>query len=923
MVLQKQYAKTHQFQLITLAILGILAILVLVAPNKAQNRLSGTLRGEIKDEFGGLIIGATLNLKNIDGETRKTVTNKTGNFKFENLDFGKYSLEISATGFAEHSENIEVKPGDSKRHSITLYPTIRADVEVARNSKLNILDSEEIAGTIVLKKKQLEDLPDDPEELSEQLQNLAATGGSAPGTAIVTVDGFLNEGRLPSKSAIREVRINPNLFSAQYNFPPFRGGRIEITTKPGSGSLRGAAFFNFNDESLNARNPFAETRAQTQTKRFGFQVGAPIIKNKSGFFVDLEKRDIDESSTVNSIILDDNFQTSNFTVNVPNPRRLIIGSARNDWQIGKNHSLIFRYGFNSNKVAGQNIGGLSLPERGTDYKQTEHTFRFSETAVINAKTVNEFRIGLTFRDTKINALSDKQTISVAGSFTSGGANQQEFSLDETDIEISDYLITEVGKHILKIGTQIFRYGTNELRRDNQNGTFFFGGGQIGEEQNPIFISGLEQYRRTLLSLPGGIPTRFSVNQGKSFVSTNQWRFAGFIQDEWRLSRKILISLGLRAEAQTAPSDRIRFAPRLSIALSPDKKQNWALRARTGVFYNRISDALFLSAGRLDGFNQERILIDNPTFPDPFLGGNLVNPVSARRVIDPNIKAPGSLMTRVEIQRKFAQGWSVSSSYSWSRSWSQLRSRNINAPLVNEVNPNPLTSPRPFGTSENILQFESSGKLRGKVLYVGVNQNTYKLFSINAGYLNFDFKSDTDGAFSFPQSSYDFAGELAAPFWQTRHLVFLSARINLPKKIRLSTSLNASSGRQFNITTGQDNNGDGIFNDRPNLTTSTDGNAIQTSFGFLNPNVLFGSLRRNVGTNPAAFRVNINLRRTFILRKNKEGSGTHRLTTNIRIRNLLNRTNLNGFNGVLNSPFFGRAFSARPARRIEFGLRLSF
>ena len=481
----------------------------------------------------------------------------------------------------------------------------------------------------------MEDLPDDPEELEEQLQNLAASSGSAPGNALVTVDGFLNEGRLPSKSAIREVRVNPNLFSAQYNFPPFRGGRIEIITKPGSESLKGSAFFNFNDDALNARNTFAKTRAETQTKRYGFQVGAPIVKNKSGFFVDFEKRDVDESSTVNSIILNDNFQVTNFVANVPNPQRLLIGSIRNDWQIGKNHSLIFQYGFNSNKIDGLGIGGLSIPERGSNYKQTERTLRFSETAVINAKTVNEFRIGLTLRDTKITAVSDKPTISVAGSFTSGGADQQKFSFDETDIEINNNLITEVGKHIFKIGIQIFRYGTNELRRDNQNGTFFFGGRQIGNGLlSPTFISGLEQYRRALLSLPEGIPTRFSVNLGESFVSTTQWHFAGFIQDEWRLNKKVLISLGLRTESQTTPSDRIRFAPRLSIAFSPDKKQNWALRARTGVFYSRISDALFLSAGRLNGINQQRILIDNPAFPDPFLGGNLVNPVSVKRVFRP-------------------------------------------------------------------------------------------------------------------------------------------------------------------------------------------------------------------------------------------------------------------------------------------------
>lgn len=207
------------------------------------------------------------------------------------------------------------------------------------------------------------------------------------------------------------------------------------------------------------------------------------------------------------------------------------------------------------------------------------------------------------------------------------------------------------------------------------------------------------------------------------------------------------------------------------------------------------------------------------------------------------------------------------------------------------------------------------------MYVGVNQNTYKLFSINAGYLNFNFKTDADTAFSFPQSSYDLTGEFAAPIWQSRDRLFLSSRINLPKKLRLSLSINANSGTPFDITTGQDNNGDGIFNDRPDLSSATDANAVRTIFGFLNPDVINGNLQRNVGTNPATFTVDSALIRTFTLKKQKERN--YRLTTYIRARNLFNNTNLNGFSSVLNSPFFGRAFFARSPREISFGLRFSF
>ena len=138
---------------------------------------------------------------------------------------------------------------------------------------------------------------------------------------------------------------------------------LKLQQNPGSGELTGSAFFNFNDDIFNARNSFAKVRAETSTKLYGFQLGSPIIKNRSGFFVDFEKRDIDEFSTVNAVTLDDNFQTTNFTENIPNLQRLMLGSVRNDWQLNENHSLIFRYNFNSNELENQGIGGINLQNR--------------------------------------------------------------------------------------------------------------------------------------------------------------------------------------------------------------------------------------------------------------------------------------------------------------------------------------------------------------------------------------------------------------------------------------------------------------------------------------------------------------------------------------------------------------------------------
>lgn len=869
------------------------------------------IQGEITDQNAAVVVGATVNLIQSERMIQTAASDERGRFVFKNLAAGVYILRVEAKSFAVHEETVTIENAQkSYRLTVTLFPEINETVTVD-DSSASILDSERAAGTLRLTQKEIEALPDDPDALNEQLQQLAATSGSAPGGAVVTVDGFLAGGRVPPKSAIQSVRVNPNIYSAEYDTPPFRGGRVEITTKPGASKLSGSAFFNFNDDALNARESFAARRAETSTRQYGFQLGAPIVKKRSGFFLDFEKRDINDAAIINAITLD-----GNFVANVPTPKRLALGSARADWQIGANRTQIFRFDFNSNKLAGQGAGGFNLPERAFDVRQNEQNFRFTDSVALNAETANELRVGLTFQKYAQRAVSDEKITSVAGAFTSGGANLQFLERDEKRVEIVDNLFISAGKHNLKAGAQITFRRVSDSRIDNPNGTFYFGGATLGGEN----ISALEQYRRALLSQIA--PTRFSVTLGTSSVAVNQWRVAFFAQDEWRLRKNISLSLGLRYEAQTAPADFSGFAPRIGIAYTPDKKQNWVIRARAGIFYERVGEGLTLETLRLDGGRQREILIDNPSFPNPFSGGAISNSTNTIRIFDEDLRPPASLQMRVEVERQLPRGWRVSSNYSWTNGWFDLRSRNINAPLITSANPDPRTAPRPFGGDTNILQFESSGKTRGQVFFVGVFQSTGKFLTLSSGYLNFNFKTNADTPFFLPQSSYDDSGEWARPFWQSRHLVFITSIFNLPQKVRAAVNINAASGRPFNITTGRDNNGDGNFNDRPSLTDSANSQVFSTRFGLLAPNVVNGNLSRNAGTNPGGVTVDLNVSRAFIIGKQTGESGRN-LAINVRFNNLFNRTNPLAVNGVLTSPFFGRANAAAAPRRIELGLRFNF
>lgn len=889
---------------------SVLFVIFLLCPLAvfAQQNLSG----EVIDQTNAVIFNAEVVLIAENGAEQKTLTNQKGGFQFKLLQKGKYKLKVSAEGFANYEDEIDLNSAKSTPLSILLVPSFTENVEI---EELALLSADRAAGTTSLTKPEIDALPDDPEQLAEHLQQLAAASGGLAGQATVTVDGFNSGGKTLPKSAIRSVRISPSPFSAEFDTPSFQSsGRIEIQTKPGANSLNGSAFFNFNGTALNAREPLALERAENQTKRYGFQLGSAIIKNKAGYFIDFEKRDINEASTVNAITLDSNFQPTRFIANSPNPQRLWNASARTDWQFNKNHVANFRYSFSRNRLEGLGIGGTSLAERGFNNLQTENTFRFSESAIISPKAVNEFRVGYTINEIEQNALNNQLAIIVSGAFSSGGAFLQNLLRSEKLIEIADSLTFDTKQHNLKFGFQLFNRNISELRAENTNGTFYFGG-------NAQFSS-LEQYRRTLLGL--SVPTRYSATIGAPKVSANQWYFGGFVQDEWRVNPKVSISLGLRYEAQNAPTDANSFAPRLSIAYTPDQKQNWVFRSRAGIFYTRISESLEMDADRLDGQNQRQIIIDSPSFPNPFLNGNAVNSITTRRLLDKDFNSPFDLTLRADMERKLPQGWRFSSSLTWVNRRYLPRSRNINAPIISALNPNPLNAPRPFGTVENILQYESSGKNRGYVIYAGVNQNSNKHFTLNISYLYFNYKTDAESSAALPQSSYDLTGEYVTPTWAFPHRVFINSNINLPKKLNLAISFGATSGRPLNITTGFDNNGDGNFNDRPNFSDSSNPQAVKTFFGYFNPNVINGNLPRNFGKVPANMNLNLNLSRTFALGKSDgKKESPYKLTANIRANNVLNSTNVLDLDSVVSSPFFGRVTSTSQARRVELGLRFSF
>ena len=868
---------------------------------------TGSLSGQIGDTLGASVVGATVTVVSADGKEKTATSDQSGEFTVTGLSAGTYIVRVTAPNFAFY-ENSEVVIAAGQRQSLNVALTVEAleeQVEVSDSDTVST-DPNNNASATVLKEGDLEALPDDPDDLEAALQALAGPS-AGPNGGQIYIDGFTG-GRLPPKEAIREIRLNQNPFSAEFDRLGF--GRIEILTKPGSDKWRGQAFLNFNDESLNSRNPFALNRAPSQTRFFGGSVSGPIQKGKSSFFLDVSNRQVDNNAVVNARILDASLNPFDFREEFQVPNRRFSISPRFDYQINANNTLVARYSFTSGSVENQGIGDVSLPTRAYITDNIEHEIRLTETMIINAKTVNETRFQYEFE--KREQLGDNSipTINVANAFT-GGGSQIGLSFNRSNSwELQNYTTTALGKnseHSVKFGVRLRGNSFKDRSENNFGGTFSFGGAAevlsapgcdrtvTGCILLPA-ISPLDQYRQRLLGStdPRVVPTQFSLVTGDPLESISQTDVGLFITDDWRFSPALTLSFGLRYENQTNISDNSNFAPRFSFAWSPGaggaRAPKTVIRGGIGVFYERFSDNLVLQSERFDGASQLSFLV-SANDPDPVrraaaiallsqpvftLNGVSNVPTAAQiqtllpsssivRTIADDLNAPYTIQTTLGVERQLPARTTLSLFYIASRTLHQLRARNINAPICPlQVNCNNAPRPDPTGNAFQ-YQYESSGISNQNQFIANFRTFLSNKFSLFGNYRLGYAKSDTDGAGSFPAYTYDTSDEYGRSSFDIRHSFFLGGNFTMPWNISVSPFIIANSGRPFNITRGEDRNGDGLFTERPTYGEVSARCAflrLDASFCDIAGNDPNAIIPRNYAQSPNFFTVNLRIGKNF-------------------------------------------------------------
>src|SRR6266436_4760031 len=821
-----------------LLILLVSVSLLLPARNLYAQAQPGSLTGVVTDPSGASVAKAAVRLINSSGASIDTTTNRDGAYEFKNLAPGMYTLKAVAKGFALFAkEDVQIIAGQLQQLNIPLTIQIEEQkVEVNDSSTSVGVDPSNNAGAVVLKGADLEALSDDPDELQSELQALAGPP-AGPNGGQIYVDGFTG-GTLPPKASIREIRINQNPFSAEYDRLGY--GRIEIFTKPGTDQFHGQISLMGNTAGFNSRNPFESIPAGTQppgyhSTQFSANIGGPLLSKKASFFFNIEQRNINELSVVSAQIVDPTtFAIVPFSDAVNNPRVRTELSPRIDYQLSTNNTLTARYQFERENETNNGIGQFNLPSLAFNQLNTEHQFQLSDTQIVNAKTINETRFRIVRETSDQTPQSASPSVFVQGAFNGGGNGAGITNDTLTRYEFQNYTSMTHGKHILKFGVRLRVTRDVNESMSNFNGSFSFGSradpnasgcGVANPPPSCPQISGLNAYLITLQYLAagntqanlqnaiahGGGATNYSVISGSALASVTYFDAGPYFQDDWRLRPNVTLSYGFRFETQNNFADHADFAPRLGLAWgiggngkNPPKT---VLRAGSGIFYDRFSYDLFLQQERLNGATQQQFLVTNPQFylfntPAP---ASLPQSNPTLYQPNPNLRAPYTIQTGISLERQLTKSANLSVTY--------LTSRGVHQFFTTNLNPaDPVTGNRTNGP-DNIFQYQSEGIFKQNQLIVnsGIRMGTrLSLF----GYYTLSYaNSDISGAGGFPSNPFDVSQDYGRASFDIRHRLFFGGTMGLPYAFRLSPFLVAQSGVPFNITTGQDLYQDSIFNTR--------------------------------------------------------------------------------------------------------------
>lgn len=824
----------------------------------------------VSDPSGARVPGARVE---VDPGTEKTLTLFTGGSGeavLSGFDDGEHRLRVSLAGFETWEKSVRIRPRQKPIEVRLRLGRIAEDIAVSPDER----GSAAVGYKTTLTEADLANLPDDPDQLEAALRAIAGPQAS------MRVNGFAS-GRLPPKSQIRQVRFVMNPYAAEFH--EAQPMMIDVQAKPGLGEWSRTARLGLRDDTFNARPPLAPSRVPDSYRRFGFDLAGPIVRNKTSLSLSAEGRLTDTARTVRAATL-----RGRVSELADSSTDRVDLSARLEHGWGKTHTLRAEFESLSRNEAGLGIGGFDLKERGYSQDLRDNTARFTDNGVIFGRVASEVRLSGEFTSSTLTPNSTSPSVRVLGAFGAGGAGVTGEKRTR-DLEISSNFDLSVRKsHALRFGFHLRDLSVTSTEQQNTTGAFTFS---------------------DLASYQAGRPSLFTQRTGNPQVDYAMRHLGLYVQDEAKVSKKLTVAAGLRMEGQSQIDGFVSLGPRLSATYAPNSRTT--LRAGAGRFFNWYEADTYEQTRRLDGRRETETILENPSWPDPFVMSPSDSTSRSTRITTSDILSlPRLWRSSLGVERNLVGRLRLTLDYTYQRGTHELRSRNRSA----------------AGSSLSVREIDSDARSTRHTIDTRLNlmpqPNTRAGFFV--GYLRQSARNEADGPLSLPANESDLAAEWGRASNDARHRVFGLLNLNPNRQISFGAMLFASSGLPFNITTGRDDNGDAVFNDRPS------------------------GVRRNAGVGPT--RINLDLRlgwtRNFGgTRAPRPGEGIrvvrigggdgvpdmsnsgdpqrYRVSVFVQAFNALNRTNPVAVGTILGSPLFGAPVVADPGRRLELGATFAF
>jgi hypothetical protein len=859
---------------------ALIFVMALTPEFAAAQQSSATVRGLVADPQEAVIPGATVTFTPASGKALITQSQSDGSYVLRGVPAGVYSVTVTMQGFASFvKQRVRIAPGQA----LTLNAQMaiqeqKQEVNVtAQNAQVSV-DADSNASSTTIKGKDLDALSDDPDELSAELTALAGPA-AGPNGGQIYVDGFTG-GQLPPKSSIREIRINQNPFSAQFDRLGY--GRVEVFTKPGSDKFHGAFNMQGITSSLNTGNPLLNA---FNTEGQSFQTQPPYhtifalgnltgpISKIASFTLSGSHRAIQDNNLVNATILNPTILDTtltcptgviycNYAVAYPEPQSRTDISPRVDLQLGEKNTLVTRFQYEVNDQSNVGVGGYNLPSTGYYSSASEEELQMSDTQLLTSKVINETRFEFARDLTTETANSTTPTIQVQGNFTGGGANTGSSTDDQIRFEVQNYTSVQLEKNFIRMGARLRTNQDSNTTTAGTNGQFTYN----------CLLSAICNNTTTTSTYQNNIASQFSITQIVHPVSVTYADLELYAEDDWKAKPNLSISYGIRFETQNHLSDHHDFGPRVSLRYGLGRSKSspkTVVNAGFGMFFDRYLLANILNTYESNGINQIQTVLVNPVAactPQDIAActGTSSSLGNKTYSASPSLRSPYTLHYAVGVDQQLGRGATLSVNYIRADGVHQFYSENTSAPVNGapaSLNPGAVT-----------YHYESGGVFHQNQLIGNVNIRTSRRFSVGGYAVLNDAKADTNGITSFPSiNPYDIGEDYGRANFDTRYRAFLYGTLSLPYTISVSPIVILSAGTPYNVTLGTDRNNDSVYNDRPilgpanGIAAGTQGtNTIAGCGSFVSPpaGAAYTPIPINYCTGPRLFTTNIRITKTF-------------------------------------------------------------